>query len=95
MPKILRTEFVNASDFYNSFSNNLSGRRQPTIQHPARYSGTRSLERQGTPRRKLVKRLALPCLATSVIGLLDTREAPDYLAALNAQYRTEVGSSTI
>jgi transmembrane sensor len=51
-----------------------------------------ALNTKGTQRRKLAKRLAMLCLASSVGGLLSTRAPRAYLAALNAQYRTEVGS---
>ena len=50
-----------------------------------------ALTATGTQRRKLAKRLALLCLATSAGGLLATRAPRDYLAALNAQYRTDIG----
>jgi transmembrane sensor len=52
-----------------------------------------ALTAKGTQRRKLAKRLALLCLATSAGGLLATRAPRGYLASLNAQYRTDVGAT--
>lgn len=53
-----------------------------------------ALTTKGEQRRKLAKRLALLCLASSAGGLLATARGPrDYLAALNAQYRTEIGAT--
>jgi len=51
-----------------------------------------ALNAKGTQRRKLTKRLAMLCVASSVGGLLTTRAPRAYLAALNAQYRTELGA---
>lgn len=53
-----------------------------------------ALTAKGVQRRKLAQRLALLCVATSAGGLLASARAPrDYLAALNAQYRTEIGAT--